>query len=452
MDRKVIGEGSYGCVHDPSITCKTKPSPDFDYSKYVSKLMKNKYAMEELNEFTIIGNIDTNNEFHLGKPIICTPDVSDPNVKKDIQKCKKIGKDIDSNQNDYRLLIQPYGGRDIDDICNSPGDLEKYFSTNTRVKVDMFFLKMHTLFKGIKVFRTHNILHNDIKPQNILFRAQFKFIDFGLMQNKDDIIRQCNNNSYDFSVFHWSMPFDCAFMNKTFYNKYKKMTAMDKELLRNSLSKMIIYGSNANPYNLKIRSPKSFNLVYKYISHSNTIPPVSSRYSYITSFFDGFNTFIENNSYEFVLNKIIDSIDIYGLGFSLKYLLNMLFYLKIVSLDEFLKVSSLFFKMYDFNPITRVTDIDILINEYESILLELGILSRLKKTFENNNIVDEMPIPKTIMNTNKPINKLSNYIKQQAYDDPVPVNNCPNEKPVVNPKSGKCVKTKKKKFVKKEKN
>ena len=62
---KFLGEGSYGCVHKPSIHCKTPPNPNFDYKKYVSKIMKTTNAEEELAEFVTIGNIDPTNEYHL---------------------------------------------------------------------------------------------------------------------------------------------------------------------------------------------------------------------------------------------------------------------------------------------------------------------------------------------------------------------------------------------------
>jgi hypothetical protein len=44
--------------------------------------------------------------------------------------------------------------------------------------------------------------------------------------------------------------------------------------------------------------------------------------------------------------------------------------------------------MYDFNPETREINIDNLLNEYETILQETGILTRLQKTFENNNLIN----------------------------------------------------------------
>lgn len=67
MSRKVIGEGSYGCVHKPSLHCKN--NSEIDYDDYVSKIMKNKDAENELKEFVTIGRYDPTNEFHLGSPI-----------------------------------------------------------------------------------------------------------------------------------------------------------------------------------------------------------------------------------------------------------------------------------------------------------------------------------------------------------------------------------------------
>ena len=86
MKRNVIGEGSYGCVHSPSIQCKSPPKPGFDYKTYVSKIMKTKNAEQELKEFVMIGNIDKTNEYHLGQPILCKPKRS---IKLELKKTLK---------------------------------------------------------------------------------------------------------------------------------------------------------------------------------------------------------------------------------------------------------------------------------------------------------------------------------------------------------------------------
>jgi hypothetical protein len=53
--------------------------------------------------------------------------------------------------------------------------------------------------------------------------------------------------------------------------------------------------------------------------------------------------------------------------------------------------------MYDFNLKTRELNIDNLINEYENILLETGVLTRLKKSFENHNITNKKPATEKLM-------------------------------------------------------
>ena len=100
MTKEVIGEGAYGCVHKPSIHCKKKPNNNFDYTNYVSKLMRNEHAIDELNEFVVIKKNDPNNEYHLGTPEICNPYIDEKGVKESIAKCKHI--DVNKVVNDQR--------------------------------------------------------------------------------------------------------------------------------------------------------------------------------------------------------------------------------------------------------------------------------------------------------------------------------------------------------------
>ena len=103
---KVIGEGAYGCVHKPSIHCKTKPNNKFDYKHYVSKLMLTKNAIDELNEFVVIKQYDPNNEYHLGTPEMCTPNITNPLVKQSILNCKYINAErVENNPDDYKLFV-----------------------------------------------------------------------------------------------------------------------------------------------------------------------------------------------------------------------------------------------------------------------------------------------------------------------------------------------------------
>jgi serine/threonine protein kinase len=399
--RKVIGEGAYGCVHKPSIHCKNGVPHGFDYSKYVSKIMKTKEAESELKEFIVIGSYDKENEFHLGAPHMCQPNLDDPSLYDDIDECKHIkASDVKRKPRDYKLLLLEYGGPDLKALCNN--ELNKYLKTNKTQKSDAFWLEVHRLIKGLHFFKKNGIVHNDIKPQNILFNTktgELKYIDFGLMRKKDVIVQVSKKNDNFLGIFHWSYPFDCGFMEKKMYQKYLSSSKSKREEYKTQLSNLIVINPDkkTNTLQLPIRHPDAFNILFAYINPEGVEPMSAKKYGYIQHFFDGFNELVDNNGYAAVLDKITDSIDVFGLGFTLQYILNCFMRQKAVSNEMFARLSSFFHKMYDFNPNTRETNIDILLNEYETILLETGILMRLKKDFNDNTVTNRPPVSKTTL-------------------------------------------------------
>ena len=455
MNRTIIGEGAYGCVHKPSIHCKTHPRPGFNYTNYVSKIMTTKNAKKELNEFLIIKKIDPTNEYHLGSPILCHPNINNKNVTKSIDKCKYIKlNDIQANPDHYSLLLLKFGGLDFKVLCQT--QLAKYLKTNTKKRTDNFWLEVHHLIKGLQIFKNHGIVHNDIKPQNILFnsKGKMKYIDFGLMRKKKDIINLSKNNNNFLGIFHWSYPFDCGFMEKKEYNKYTDLNVSDKTLFKNELSKLIagnsmVTNSKINAFKLPIHNPSSFKILFTYLNPDNTVPNTSTQYGYINSFFNGFNDMIKHKSYDDVLNYIVDSIDVFGLGFTLQFMANCFNRLHALSLPDFTRLSTFFYKMCDFNPLTRVIDIDLLLNEYENILLELGILIRLNKSFKNHILVNKLVVPSIIISKSKSDDKshpqhLSYELQELANKDPIKLKRCHN----LNVKTNKCVKKYKKRYAK----
>jgi hypothetical protein len=67
----VICEGTYGCVHKPSLICKNQ---NIDYTNKVSKYMKNIKAKKEMAEYSNIQEIDKDTKYYLGNPISCNLD------------------------------------------------------------------------------------------------------------------------------------------------------------------------------------------------------------------------------------------------------------------------------------------------------------------------------------------------------------------------------------------
>jgi len=396
--RKVIGEGSFGCVHDPSLHCEHLPKPNFDYKDYVSKLMKTKRAEEELAEFVNFHKYDPKDEYHLGTPIMCKPNLGEQGVSSDVSKCKRLSADVAINPDHYDLLVMKYGGPDLKIFCKDK--INQYLKTNKEEKSDKFWLEAHHLIKGLQFFRDSGIVHNDLKPQNILFDTKtnkLMFIDFGLMQTKSELIKTSKNNTNNQAVFHWSYPLDCGFMSYNEYSKYRRGAANGRrKLVKDELIGMLVSDAKKNTAKLDIKKPEAFEIFFSYINPLGKDLSTAAKYAFIEDFFDGLDEMVKL-SYDDYLDDIIDSIDVYGLGFTLQYILNCFKRHKAVSEDFFNKSSALFSKMYDSNPDNRELNINKLLDEYEDILLESGLLSRLNQSFEDNELVDSAPMPSPIM-------------------------------------------------------
>ena len=129
------------------------------------------------------------------------------------------GDDVLDNYDDYSLLIMKNGGENLKQFAEKMHNMAK--NDHNQRKMENFWIECHRLFKGVYEFLENDIIHHDLKPQNIVFNEEnfrLNFIDFGLMQKKSKIRSTLNyKGEYWLTNFHWSYPLEIGFLNKSYY-------------------------------------------------------------------------------------------------------------------------------------------------------------------------------------------------------------------------------------------
>ena len=410
-----IGEGSYGCAFKPSLPCTEMPVvPNFRYEDYVSKLMKIKDARKEQSEVMTISLIDPENKYHLGIPMACNPNISDESVKQTINTCRRIkSTNIQERPDKYILLLSKYGGYDLANYCDNHMPTRFDSMKEKQQYVDEILLNFHHLMMGIKLFKENGVVHHDIKPQNILFNPVTKkmmYIDFGLTTKKDTIIEECDRSTYDKGIFWWSLPLNCIFLNKKNYELlFKYPIPYKSSWLETQLVDKII-------------KERMYDIFFSYTNKNvGMVPNEVFKMYYIRLYLDSIRQYIQSSEerydedkyLEFV-NKVIDSIDIYGLGFTIQFFISQMLKKGILDDESFTLISSLLGDMYSNSISKGLFNIDYIITKYEDILEEIHLLDRINKTFENHELVDRIT-PDEGKEQESP---LPIELQQEAYNDP----------------------------------
>ncbi len=181
---RLIASGTYGCAYRPRMKCvepdreRTAVGLETRGKRLISKLCGNtpehRACQDEFNELDKpeLRQADPNNTYHIGGPILCTPDIG-PNPENTILRPpNNCGPATGALRKD--ILIFEDGGRSLTAYRNSP-------DRNVSVIIRGF----QNLFRGISIFNDRNFYHNDIKPDNLTvgvdpMNPQFRFIDFGI--------------------------------------------------------------------------------------------------------------------------------------------------------------------------------------------------------------------------------------------------------------------------------
>jgi serine/threonine protein kinase len=184
----VIGQGSYGCVHKPSLHCRSSGEVVPDYRNKVSKTVYKEEADDEIKTYSLIHAADPEEEYHLGVPFKCALEDSDWN-RRSLSKCRNNGIPL----HDMRLLVMKNGGENLKTYADKV-HLWPVSKENTE-KCKLFLLETIRLIKGLIHFKNHNVVLNDVKPQNIVFDGKrLNFIDFGMSYTKSDMASEAKHD------------------------------------------------------------------------------------------------------------------------------------------------------------------------------------------------------------------------------------------------------------------
>ncbi len=287
---KFIGEGTYGCVHRPPLKCDKYTT--VDYKNKISKLMTIKHADAELAEHKLIDKADPKFKFHMTTPIECTPEKTS-NSSKAIDQCSESFENHDIDK--YKLLIMPDGGM----------DLKAYSAKNnlSQKKIKIFWIESQRIFFGLKVMKDAGIVHQDFKPQNIVYNEKTKrtnYIDFGFMQETSEIIDKCKKSIYKEGEAHWSFPYEFRFVNKVDYLNILTNRQLFEDLFKKDDDHMSLFIENVTPNDSRVEFKRWFmEQVYLMFKHD-----------------------LRAETYDTFLQESVETIDVYGVGLSFLFVLN----------------------------------------------------------------------------------------------------------------------------------
>ena len=184
---ELLATGSSSCIFNPNFPCKRNGIVD---DERISKIIYNPGAKEEsqhekkMNE--AIQKIRGYSSWAIIFDQFCKPfpkDVLSTYDKRGIDNCfDSESDDLDDefDMNSY-MMNGIYGGETLDDYFMNMFE-DKQMSVPQRDKQFLKLMRMmEPLFLGLKRMSEKKIVHNDIKPNNIVVHdGVFKYIDFGL--------------------------------------------------------------------------------------------------------------------------------------------------------------------------------------------------------------------------------------------------------------------------------
>jgi len=454
---EVIGEGTYGCVHNPPLLCKDSKERDL---MNVSKLMATNEAASEMKEYVLINNIDKNKDYYLGQPKQCLLGKTKSN-KRAIRSCH-ISEDVFEEYSKYSLLIMKNGGLNLGQYAKKMG--KEVVNSENKQKVEDFWLETHRLMMGLKLFHDNGVVHHDMKSGNIVYLEKdnrLNFIDFGLLCKKTDLIKNNRKNDNWLAIAHWSFPLELQYLTNENFKGMSQKSESDK-------TKMFVDIAQRND------AIKTFVSVINKKTTIFKLKPISKFFEDYLLTLKDIDTY---EKYEEFMDHSINTIDSYGVASGLMEVLCSVY--NFMDMDFVYELADLLYKMFTPHQRSRL-DINGVLLLYEDCL-ERHILKKRKLQFSEHKIVKESKIETVfnkklgsiklkdvIITSNKKLSKLATsprcpegkefnpftrkciknckngYVRDRNFKcirKPLTKLDCPEGK-ILNPKTNRCIKVK----------
>ena len=244
----LLSEGGYGCVFHPEVNCEGKDTTD---KKFVTKIQQKDFSAE--NEILIGEILKKNYEHRKDKPLInnFAPIISTCPIKlsklkiKDKQKCK-VFKNLETTDL-IMLKIRYVRSKEFD----------TYIIDNKNSSSILFSLiyGYNYLLKSIALLQNVNVVHFDLKGQNIIFDLTIMapiIIDFGL---SIPINKLNDTNFYDyFYVYapeYYVWPLEVHYLNYLLHIDDNPTDSALKELASIYVSKNAAFEGFSKEFQLK---------------------------------------------------------------------------------------------------------------------------------------------------------------------------------------------------------
>ena len=230
-----------------------------------------------------------------------------------------------------------------------------------------FLIEGFRLIEGLNLFLENDIIHHDLKAQNIVYNPKenrINFIDFGLMNKLSNVRREANNGYYGYGI-HWSFPFEISLWNKSSFSPFSRYSYQRRlESIKHKVK------------NIKDYCAYVFDIIYK-----NNELDIGE---HILDYTDFLSTM--KMTHDEFLEKSTSTFDLYGVGLAfMTFYNNTEHILKALEKEMDLKMGQVTDLTFDFHELfksmvspnlhTRST-VDQAHDKYMDILLDSGLLDK----------------------------------------------------------------------------